>query len=32
MSKYDSIIIGFGKCGKTLAGFLGKQGKKGSFN
>lgn len=28
MSKYDSIIIGFGKGGKTLAGFLGKQGKK----
>lgn len=28
MSKYDSIIIGFGKGGKTLAGFLGKQRKK----
>lgn len=28
MNKYDAIIIGFGKGGKTLAGFLGKQGKK----
>lgn len=28
MNKYDFIIIGFGKGGKTLAGFLGKQGKK----
>ena len=25
---YDAIIIGFGKGGKTLAGFLGKIGKK----
>ncbi len=28
MSRYDAIIIGFGKGGKTLAGFLGKSGKK----
>lgn len=28
MKKYDSIIIGFGKGGKTLAGYLGKIGKK----
>ncbi len=28
MNKYDSIIIGFGKGGKTLAGFLGKMGNK----
>ena len=28
MNKYDAIIIGFGKGGKTLAVFLGKQGKK----
>lgn len=28
MIKYDSIIIGFGKGGKTLAGYLGKLGKK----
>lgn len=27
MKKYEYIIIGFGKGGKTLAGFLGKQGK-----
>lgn len=26
--KYDSIIIGFGKGGKTLAGFLANKGKK----
>ena len=26
--KYDTIIIGFGKGGKTLANFLGNQGKK----
>lgn len=26
--KYDAIIIGFGKAGKTLAGSLAKQGKK----
>ncbi|MDO5649079.1 MAG: FAD-dependent oxidoreductase [Gallicola sp.] len=26
--KYDSIIIGFGKGGKTLAGYLAKQGEK----
>ena len=25
--KYDAIIIGFGKAGKTLAGALAKQGK-----
>ena len=28
MNKYDAIIIGFGKGGKTLAGYLGKSGKK----
>lgn len=28
MNKYDAIIIGFGKGGKTLAGYLGKIGKK----
>ena len=28
MKKYDAIIIGFGKGGKTLAGYLGKSGKK----
>lgn len=28
MKKYDAIIIGFGKGGKTLAGYLGKLGKK----
>lgn len=28
MIKYDSIIIGFGKGGKTIAGYLGKLGKK----
>lgn len=28
MKKYDAIIIGFGKGGKTLAGYLGKIGKK----
>lgn len=27
MKKYDAIIIGFGKGGKTLAGWLGAQGK-----
>ena len=26
MKKYDAIIIGFGKAGKTLAGFLGGKG------
>ncbi len=26
--KYDAIIIGFGKAGKTLAGFLAKRGEK----
>lgn len=26
--KYNSIIIGFGKGGKTLAGYLGKKGEK----
>lgn len=26
--KFDAIIIGFGKAGKTLAGTLAKQGKK----
>ena len=28
MKMYDVIVIGFGKAGKTLAGQLGKQGKK----
>lgn len=28
MNKYNAIIIGFGKGGKTLAGFMAKQGKK----
>ncbi|EOU1502518.1 FAD-dependent oxidoreductase [Clostridium perfringens] len=28
MNKYEYIIIGFGKGGKTLAGYLGKLGKK----
>lgn len=28
MNKYEYIIIGFGKGGKTLAGYLGKMGKK----
>ena len=28
MKKYEYIIIGFGKGGKTLAGFLGNLGKK----
>ncbi|MBC2851750.1 FAD-dependent oxidoreductase [Cetobacterium sp. 8H] len=28
MKKYDAIIIGFGKGGKTLAGFLGNKGYK----
>lgn len=28
MKKYDAVIIGFGKGGKTLAGYLGKSGKK----
>lgn len=28
MKKYDAVIIGFGKGGKTLAGYLGKLGKK----
>lgn len=28
MSKYDLIIVGFGKGGKTLAGYLGNIGKK----
>jgi pyruvate/2-oxoglutarate dehydrogenase complex dihydrolipoamide dehydrogenase (E3) component len=27
-NKYDAVIIGFGKGGKTLAAYLGKQGKK----
>lgn len=26
--KFDAIIIGFGKAGKTLAGFLAKKGEK----
>lgn len=26
--RYDSIVIGFGKGGKTLAGYLGKKGEK----
>lgn len=26
MKRYDAIIIGFGKGGKTLAGYLAKQG------
>lgn len=28
MQKVENIIIGFGKAGKTLAGYLGKQGQK----
>lgn len=28
MQKVENIIIGFGKAGKTLAAFLGKQGQK----
>lgn len=28
MEKYDALIIGFGKAGKTLAGFLGNRGEK----
>lgn len=28
MNQYDAVIIGFGKGGKTLAGFMAKQGKK----
>ena len=28
MKKYDDIIIGFGKGGKTLAGYLAKKGEK----
>lgn len=28
MKRYDTIIIGFGKGGKTMAAFLGKQGKR----
>ena len=28
MKKYDAVIIGFGKGGKTLAGKLAGQGKK----
>lgn len=32
MKKYDAVIIGFGKGGKTLAGKLAGQGKKGYFN
>ena len=28
MKKYDAIIIGFGKAGKTLAGFLAGKGQK----
>ena len=27
-AKYDDIIIGFGKGGKTIAGALGKAGRK----
>ncbi|MGO4937989.1 FAD-dependent monooxygenase [Fundicoccus sp. Sow4_H7] len=26
MEKFDTLIIGFGKAGKTLAGFLSKKG------
>lgn len=29
--KYDTIIIGFGKCGKTIAPFLAKRGEKVAF-
>ncbi len=28
MKSYDAIIIGFGKGGKTLAGYMAKQGKR----
>jgi len=28
MRNYDAVIIGFGKAGKTLAFYLGKQGQK----
>ncbi len=28
MNKYEYIVIGFGKGGKTLANYLGKLGKK----
>ena len=26
MKKYDAVVIGWGKAGKTLAGFLGMKG------
>ena len=32
MKKFDAIIIGFGKAGKTLGGMLGAQGKQGRVN
>ena len=28
MKTYDAIIVGFGKGGKTLAGYMAKQGKR----
>ena len=30
MSKYDLLVIGFGKAGKTLAATFAKEGKKSS--
>jgi hypothetical protein len=32
MKKYDAVIIGFGKGGKTLAGFLAGKGQKCGFD